>query len=56
MVIALAVALLLAGTVVKPERRGWFVLRLVALNAAGWTIYVLYNTVVLTRYFVRMVR
>lgn len=54
MVIALAVVMLAAGTVVKPERRRRFVLWGMAAYFSGWTLFVLYNTLVLTRVLYRM--
>jgi hypothetical protein len=52
----LVVVLLIAGTMLRPEKRGRFVLRTVAIYAAGWTLFVLYNTFVLARYFVKIIQ
>ena len=49
LVITLAVVLIAAGTLVKPERRKRFVLWGLVAYFSGWTLFVLYNTLVLTR-------
>ena len=49
LVIALAVVLIAAGTLVKPERRKRFVVWGLVAYFSGWTLFVLYNTLVLTR-------
>lgn len=54
LVIVLAVALLIAGTLIQPEKRRKFLLWCVGVYAAGWAVFVLYNTLTLTRYFIRM--
>lgn len=55
LVIVLAIALLVAGTLIRAERRRRFLLWCVVIYAAGWTAFVLYNTLMLTRYFIRIV-
>ncbi|MDE1176803.1 MAG: hypothetical protein PW789_09365 [Edaphobacter sp.] len=54
LIAVLAIALILAGTVVRPERRNRFLFWCVAVYVSIWTLFVLYNTVLLTRVFVRM--
>jgi len=49
LVIALAVVLIAAGTLVKPEGRKRLVLWGLVAYFSGWTLFVLYNTLVLTR-------
>jgi hypothetical protein len=54
--IVMAAALLIAGLLIKPEGRKRFLLWCAALYMAGWTLFVLYNTVLLTRTLVHLVR
>jgi hypothetical protein len=54
LVIVLALALLIAGTLVQPEKRRRFLLWCVGVYAAGWTVFVLYNTLMLTKYLIKM--
>ncbi len=56
LVVVLAVALTTAGTVVRPERRRRFLLWAMAGYMALWTLWVLYNTVLLTRYLWKVIR
>lgn len=54
LLITLAVALIVAGTLIRPEKRMRLLLWCVGAYAAGWTLFVLYNTVLLTRYFFKI--
>jgi hypothetical protein len=54
LLIVLAAASMVAGTMIRAERRRRFLLWCVAVYMAGWTLFVLYNTVVLTRYFLKI--
>ncbi len=56
LVVVLAVALTTAGTMLKPERRRRFLLWAVAGYMTLWTFWVLYNTVLLTRYLWKVIR
>jgi len=54
LIVVLAVALMVAGTLLKPERRIRFVLWVTAAYMATWTAWVLYNTLALTRVLMKM--
>jgi hypothetical protein len=51
----LALALIVAGTLLKPESRNRFLLWVVAAYMTAWTVWVLYNTLVLTRVLMKMI-
>jgi hypothetical protein len=55
LVIVLAAALIAAGTLVRAEKRRRFLAWCVGMYIVGWTLFVLYNTLVLTRYFLKIV-
>ncbi|WP_260703176.1 hypothetical protein [Edaphobacter flagellatus] len=52
--IALAVALMVAGTLIRRESRRRFLLWCAGIYITGWMLFVLYNTVLLTRYFLKV--
>ena len=54
LVIVLAVALIVAGTLIRQEKRKRFLLWCTGSYIALWTLFVLYNTVLLTRHLMRM--
>ncbi len=54
LVIVLAAALIVAGTLIPPEKRRKFLLWCAGVYAALWGAFVLYNTLMLTRHFIRM--
>ena len=56
LVIVLAVALIIAGTLIRAEKRKRFLLWSIGSYIVIWTLFVLYNTVLLTRYLMKMLR
>ena len=50
-VILLAMVLLVAGTLVRKENRKRFVLWCAGIYAVVWTVFLIYNTYLLLRYF-----
>lgn len=54
LLIVLAVALIVAGTLIRPEKRKRFLLWCTGSYLALWTLFVLYNTVLLTRHLLKM--
>jgi hypothetical protein len=56
LLIVAAVALTVAGMLLRPESRRRFVLWCTAFYVTGWMAFVFYNAVVLTRYFVKIIR
>jgi len=56
LVIVLAVALIVAGTLIREEKRRRFLLWCTGSYVALWTLFVIYNTFLLTRHFLKMLR
>jgi hypothetical protein len=56
LVIVLAIALIVAGTLIREEKRKRFLLWCTGSYLVLWTLFVLYNTVLLTRHFLKMLR
>ncbi|MBS1821404.1 MAG: hypothetical protein JST61_05455 [Acidobacteria bacterium] len=51
LVVLLAVALLIAGTLIGKKRRQRFILWCVGIYAAGWIVFGLYDTYLMIPYF-----
>ncbi|MBS1799812.1 MAG: hypothetical protein JSS95_08310 [Acidobacteria bacterium] len=51
LVVLLAVALLIAGTLIGKEKRQRFLAWSVGIYTAGWIVFLLYDTYLLIQYF-----
>ena len=54
LVVLLAAALIVSGTLIGRERRRGFLLWCLGLYGAGWMLFLLYDTALLVRYFFRL--